>query len=50
MSVRKVYSVIVDGRTVFIGSYGKALDVYNSFCNYRDFFKVHIDISVAFQP
>lgn len=37
MSVRKVYDVLVDGNSVFSGSYRACLYVYESFSRYADF-------------
>lgn len=37
MSVRKVYRVVVDGSSVFSGSYAMAMAVYESFVRYKDF-------------
>lgn len=51
MSVRKVYKVIVNGTSVFSGSYKVANDVYNAFFYYRaehpDF---PFEIAMSFNP
>ncbi|UNI72397.1 MAG: hypothetical protein [Chaetfec virus UA24_2563] len=52
MSVRKVYRVIVNGETVFSGSYNTAIQVYESLANTSDLFddSVPFDVALAFKP
>lgn len=52
MSVRRVYSVLVDGQSVFSGSYQSSLAVYESVCRCNDLLNSDDDhvVVLAFKP
>lgn len=51
MSVRKVYSVFVNGDCVFLGSYNSCLSVYSAFETFfRQFNLSDYDVCLAFRP
>lgn len=52
MSVRKVYSVYVNGKEVYHGSYNSCLCCYESLCNAADLLNPdqQFDVVIAFRP
>lgn len=51
MSVRKVYSVLIDGESVFSGSYKSCLFVYSAFETFFCEFNLSdYNLCLAFQP
>lgn len=51
MNVRKVYSVLIDGNSVFSGSYKSCLSVYSAFETFfREFNLSDYILCLAFQP
>lgn len=52
MSVRKVYRVLVNGDSVFSGSFKSCNSVYEAFFRYKSFFPGHddFDLSIACSP
>lgn len=54
MSVRREYSVLVDGVVIFRGSYASANNVYNAVCTFLSEFHEFSDygftVSISFSP
>lgn len=52
MSVRKVYEVLVNGVSVYSGSYASAKSVYAAFVEYIEAFNIagSLTVVLAFQP